>query len=289
MEKPLRRIVVWADGSPRAASWAARHAAARAVPLHVLHFPRVVAAAGALPETGARGFAADSGAVDTLDVVRAVHQLRAAHAHLAVTVELVQDGRTSPDGRLIGPGDILVTGQAGYRDLAESHASEGAADGSEAACVPVVIIPERRPAHGNGARRVLLMIGRRLSPAAATFAFTAAEDLGLPLDAVRIAPDDGAFGDDYWIDPMRSCLVSEPHLRDHLSALHAQHPGVRTSFSTLRTEPWMTLRAMADAAQLAVLDESAECAVDLHWFLERGLCPVAVIPEDRTGHAEPTG
>lgn len=284
-ERSPRRIVVWADGSAQAPAWAAHHAAARALPLHVLHFPGIVASAGALAGSSARGagFAAtDSGAVDVVEAAHAVRRIRARHAHLTVTVQMVHDGRVCPDRRLVGPGDVLVTGPKGYLDLAGLRDSEGQAEstGADPDHVPVVIVPERPVSRGRDARRILLLVGERLSPAAASFAFAAAADLGLPLDAVHVAPDDGAFGDDYWIDPTGSSFVSEPRLRDELATLHARHPDVRMTFSTLRTEPWMTLRAMAKAADLAVLTDGPESAKDLRVLLEFGACPVAVIRED---------
>lgn len=278
----LRRIVVWADGSAQAPAWAAHHAVARALPLHVLHFPRIVESAGALSGAGARGagFAeADSGAVDVVEAAHAVRRIRARHAHLTVTVQMVHDGRARPDRRLVGPGDVLVTGPRGYLDLADLRASESSATSTDAgeAHVPVVIVPERRSVRSRDARRILLVVGERLSPAAAAFAFAAAADLGLPLDAVHVAPNDGAFGDDYWIDPTRSSFVAETRLRDELLALYSRHPDVRTTFSTLRTEPWMTLRAMAQAADLAVLADEPESERDLHALLEFGACPIAVV------------
>jgi hypothetical protein len=42
----------------------------------------------------------------------------------------------------------------------------------------------------------------------------------------------------------------------------------------------MTLRAMAKAADLAVLTDGPESAKDLRVLLEFGACPVAVIRED---------
>ena len=277
--------MVWADGSAQAPAWAAHHAVARELPLHVLHFPRMVASAGALAESGARGagFAeADSGAVDMVEATHAVRRIRARHAQLTVTVQMVHDGRAHPDRRLVGPGDVLVTGPRGYLDLAELRASESPAaiNDADPAHVPVVIVPERRTTRGRDSRRILLLVGERLSPAAASFAFAAAADLGLPVDAVHVAPDDGAFGDDYWIDPTGSSFVSEPRLRNQLDALHTRHPDVRMTFSTLRTEPWMTLRAMAQAADLAVLTDGPDGAADLRALLEFGACPIAVIRQD---------
>jgi hypothetical protein len=52
------------------------------------------------------------------------------------------------------------------------------------------------------------------------------------------------------------------------------------TFSTLRTEPWMTLRAMAQAADLAVLTDGPDSAADLRALLEFGACPIAVIREN---------
>ena len=104
----------------------------------------------------------------------------------------------------LGPADILVTDPDGYRRLADGAA-------------PVVVVPDRHPVgDAAGGRRVLLLAGLRLSAAGAAFAFDLAQDLRTALDVVRIAPQDVALGEDYWIDAARYGYLAEPRLQSEV-------------------------------------------------------------------------
>ena len=279
--QPLRRIVVWTDGSAEstgAAGWAARHAVARALPLHVLHFPRIPAPVVASAAAAAGGsVAADHSALDVMEAAEDVRRIQARHHGLSVSVEVVQDGRRRPDRTVLGTGDLLVTGPNGYTELAV-HVAADETSARVQLPAPVVIVPETEvPAARE--RRVLLLTGPRLSSATAGFAFSVAADLGAALDTVRIAPQDGAFGEDYWTGIARSSYLTETRLQAELARLRARFPGVPGSSSTLRTRPWTTLRTMARTAHLAVLSGGPETATDLRVLLDLGACPIAVVPE----------
>jgi len=281
--QPLRRIVVWTDGSAEsagAAGWAARHATARALPLHVLHFPRVsvpvaMAAAGSAAADGSA--VTDHSALDVVETAEDVRRIQARHHGLSVSVEVVQDGRRWPDRTLLGTGDVLVTGLNGFIELAV-HATADETSAHAHLPAPVVVVPETE-APAPRERRVLLLTGPRLSSATAAFAFSVAADLGAALDSVRIAPQDGAFGEDYWTAIARSSYLTETRLQAELARLRARFPGVPGSSSTLRTRPWTTLRTMARTAHLAVLGGGPEMATDLRVLLDLGACPIAVVPE----------
>jgi hypothetical protein len=143
--------------------------------------------------------------------------------------------------------------------------------------VPVVVVPIGVTAAAPG-RRLLLLTGPRLVSPVALHAFGIATALGTGLDVVRVAPQDSAFGDDYWIDAGRSAYLAESRLQADLAKLRARFPTVPGTSSTLRTRPWATLRTMARAAHLLVLGGSE--ATQLRPLLEFGACPVAVVPEN---------
>jgi hypothetical protein len=276
-----RRVVAWTDGTPESASaagWAAHHAAALSRPLHVLHLPKFAALVGAAAPGAAdgAGFAVrDRAAVDLVRLGRDVRRFRSRHHGLPVTVEVVEDPRAHPDRSLLRPGDELVTAPSGYASLAATTA-DGVSPDTDRVPVPVVVVPIGVTATAPD-RRVLLLTGPRLVPAVALYAFGTAADLGTALDVVRVAPQDSAFGDDYWIDAGRSAYLAESRLQADLARLRARFPTVPGTSSTLRTRPWATLRTMARAAHLLVLGGSE--AAQLRPLLEFGACPVAVVPE----------
>ncbi|HET9172700.1 MAG TPA: hypothetical protein VFN97_24960 [Actinospica sp.] len=174
-------------------------------------------------------------------------------------------GYAAPDPANLEPADVLVTDPDGYRRLGGS-------------VVPVVVVPARSLGDAGGGRRVLLLAGSRLSARGADFAFGAAQDLRTALDVVRIAPQDVAFGEDYWIDAARSDYRTESRLELELSRLRARFPAVPGAFATLRTRPWATLRSMARSAQLIVLDRP-DAALDPQRVLDLGGCPVVIVAE----------
>lgn len=275
----IRRLVAWADFTPesdRAAQWAARHAEARALPLHLLHTADVsVPAARSAARTAGRG-------PDEAHPVEAVHlaldadQLTKQHRGLTVTTQVVEGDHGRPAAEHLEPGDVLVTGTFGYREL-------GAGPGPDprpatALGVPIVIVPaDPRPTPPR--RRLLLLTASHLPGAAAAFAFTTAADLGATLDVVRVAPQSAAFGDDYWIDSVRQPYRVESRLKAALDATHHQHPQVVWNTATLRVGPWRTLRAMAESAQLAILPGDYRTAsAALRVLLDAGSCPVVLVP-----------
>lgn len=279
----LRRIVVWADGSAEAAhttGWAAVHAAARALPLHVVH----VAGSGSLAETGRTGtggadFAArNQTAPDAVRLAQEVRRIRETHPDLAVTVEVLEDATPLQCRPSAAPGDLLVANTSGFLRLTASGAAD---DVGKHQPGPIVVVPDGPPDETRGAARsrLLLVTGPRLSPGTAAFAFAAAADLGATLDVVRVAPQDGAFGDDYWIDAGRSPYRAESRLQNELAKLRARFPTVPGVTATLRTRPWATLRTMARSTYLAVLGGGPDAGRDLKALLEIAGCPVAVIPE----------
>ncbi|HTJ71089.1 MAG TPA: universal stress protein [Actinospica sp.] len=270
-----RRVVVWTDGSAEsegAVGWAARHATARTWPMHVLHVPTaatLAVAAGARAADRTRFADRDEAAVDAVRLAQDVRRIRSKHRGLRITVQVVAEGTFS--GRaLLHPGDVLVTAPRGFAALAART------DGD--APVPVIVVPNDMAA-AAGERRVMLLTGPRLAPAVASFAFATAADLATVLDVVRIAPQDGAFGGDYWIAPQSSTHLTESRLQAELARLRARFPAVPGASLTLRTRPWATLRTMARTTHLLVVGAS-EASSRLRDLLELGTCPVAVVPEE---------
>jgi len=282
-ETPLR-VVVWADGTAaaaHAAGWAAAHAAARALPLHVVHIAEYLASADAGGgATGGAGFAARNRTA--MDVAQLAQEMTCIHdlrPELTVTAEIAAHSDPNPGGHPpTEPGDLVVTGAAGYLLLTADLT--GAAQRQPP--VPVVVVSDRpgsRTAREGTRCRILLLTGPRLSPGSADFAFRTAADLGATLDVVRVAPQGGTFGDDYWVEPGRSAYRAEPRMQHEMARLRARFPSVPGVVAILRTRPWATLRAMARNAHLAVVGGGPDAAQDLNVLLKLGVCAVAVVPD----------
>jgi hypothetical protein len=266
-----RRIVAWTDGSAEAlnaAGWAARHAAARGVPLHVvLHQPTgaVLIAPGGPPGTRPTRETSTS---DPAVLTHEIRRIRSQHHDLTMSVEMIAGDREHTEIPALVPGDVLVTGPDDFRRLSEAAAS--------AVTTPIVVVPDQAAAR-NAQHHILLLAGDRLTPAGAAFAFDTARDLGTALDVIRMAPQGAAFGDDYWIESRRTGYLTESRLEADLSRFRARFPTVPGAFSTLRTRPWATLRAMTRSAFLVVLDQ-ADTDRDPRRVLELSACPVAILP-----------
>jgi hypothetical protein len=265
-----RRIVAWSDGCAHAehtVAWAAKHAAERSLPLHIVQFSAAVTLTG--PGDGPMhcGFAErDPAAIDVVRVAHEIQRIHFAHQQLPVTFEVLHEmsGRRIAD--TCDEHDVLVTDSAGFLRLA----------GEDAVSVPVVVVPEQDESvtadHG-----VLLLTGPGLSPAVGRFAFRAAVDLGTGVDLVRMMPQAPAFGDDYWIEPGSSAYLDEPRWQEESARWRTRFPGVPAASWVLRTRPAATLEPMARAARLAVVGMSSHR--ELNALLDLDGCPVAVVPE----------
>ncbi|MBR7827146.1 universal stress protein [Actinospica sp. MGRD01-02] len=286
-----RRVVAWTNGSDEAAhatDWAARHAMARALPLHVLYVPRFDAPVGqgSSPGHSSPGHAAEGGdlASDASDMERVdacLSRLRAQYPDLAVTEQAVLYGRRCPGPGLVDPEDILVTWPSGYLELAEQ--TELHVHAAARLPAPTVFVPLNEAAQPSG-RRVLLLTGPRFFPAAASFAFAAATDLGVAMDVVRLP-----CAYDEFLDEPRPAAHGPyslgPRLRSEIAGMQARFLGVPGEFYSLGDRPWPALRTMTRAAQLAVLGAGAGSGVDMRAVYDLGTCPVAVVPE-RSRRAE---
>lgn len=274
-----RRIVAWTDGSDDAAhavDWAARHAMARALPLHVLYIPRrrTLAAVGPGHGFDGLGFAVENEHPrEMVRVADHVRRLRALYQDLRVSEQFVRDGHRVPEPGLLDRDDILVTWPSGYLELVEQTALEEHAAARVPA--PTVFVPGS-VAPGSSGQHVLLLTGSRFFPTAACFAFAAAAQLGVALDVVRLP---GVYDEDYATAPGRGPYAVGRHMRTELAKLRGQFLGLPGDSYTLGARPWPALRTMAGAAQLAVLGVGAGCGVDVRAVYDLDICPVAMVPE----------
>lgn len=270
--RSYQRIVAWTNGSEEAGhatEWAARHAAARALPLHVLRVPRMAALARA-----ARASGPVLGSGETMPTADDTRRLQAEYPSLQVSGETVEDNCGLPGPGLLKPDDILVTWPGGYLDLLERP------DPDEQAAahipVPAVFVPRDAPITSLR-RRVLLLTAPWFFREAASFAFTVAAELGAAMDVVRVPTDY-----DYMVEPGYSEGVSYAvgqHVRSELAKLRGHFLGVPGDVHTLGARPWSDLRELTREADLAVLGVGTGRGVDVRAVYDLDTCPVAVVPE----------
>lgn len=273
--RSFQRVVAWTNGTEEAGhatEWAAHHAMARALPLHVLRVPRVVALAGAAHTPG--GVMDDHRAFETAPVTDDIRILQTEYPSLQVSGQTVENSLGSLGPGLLAPRDILVTWPSGYLDLLERP------DPDEQAAahipIPTVFVPQEAPITSTW-HRVLLLTAPWFFREAASFAFTAAAELGAAMDIVRVPTDyddliesERAGGDPYAVSP---------HIRAELAKLRGHFLGVPGDVRTLGARPWSDLRELTREADLAVLGVGTGRGVDVRAVYDLSTCPVAIVPE----------
>lgn len=273
-----RRVVVWADHSSDGAvttRWAAHHAAARQWPVHLIQFPRAVFAAPDGYVDGVDLTGRDPGAEAALALMYAVRRIYVRHQDLVVTTQIAQNGDARPGPDVLRRGDILVTGPAGYIDLAE-HALD--TDVADLVGAPVVVVPAGTTAAAAAERRVVLLAGERLSEPAADFAFEAARDLHARLEVVMGAADGRVFGEGYWFSPAQAYVGIERRLRSTLASLQPRYRTVVCSTRTVLGAPWHDLHAITRRAQLTVLPDPVVPDEEVRRLLTVAASPLALVP-----------
>lgn len=180
----ITRVVAGVDGSEpaqHAALWAADEAAARGVPLTLVHAVGVTEgiapALGPVPDPGLRPSEGDRLIETTIARVREGHPNLPVDAHLSAQAPLEHLTELS------GPDTLTVVGTRGHGALV------GMLLGSVSRALvkhtrgPLVVV--RGPGTERGGYRVVLGVATDPAPRAALFAFDAAQRYGVPLQAVR--------------------------------------------------------------------------------------------------------
>jgi hypothetical protein len=279
----MRRVVAWSDRSNEGAvttRWAANHATARRLPLHVMQFVQSSNAdSGGEPYVSGLG-GRDPATEAALALMYAVRRICLRRQDLEVTAQIVLDGSPRPGPDSLGPGDILVTGPSGYVDLAE-HAL--AAHVSDSVGAPLVVVPRRCSTLVGAEPCIVLLAGARLSVQATVFAFEAASALRARLEVVRDAAQDTSLGADYWISPTVTSDCLQRRLRAMIEFGSTRYREVIWSVRTLRSGPWDAFRAMTRAARLTVLPGPAEPDEDVRRLLGLAAGPVVLVPTDSRG------
>ncbi|MEU6081361.1 universal stress protein [Streptomyces sp. NPDC047108] len=289
-------VVVGIDGSERssaAADWAAREAASRGVPLHLLHATPPLPDGGAVPRS----------AVERLHAMgewmlgRVVADLGERHPDIEVRAEQADDAPASALLASARDAGLLVVGTRGAGGFAGLAVGSVALRLAAAASCPVVLVPQPpgaleegiREAHGS-ARIVVGFDARHPVREVAEFAFSAAEARGtrlrvvqawaLPAEAVSartlvVTEEDRAMWEDQEV----------LRLSDAVRAWREKYPRVpvRTGVVLLHPAEGL-LNTSGDAALIVVGRRTDPYAAEgrlgpvTHAVLHHARCPVAVVP-----------
>ncbi|HTJ72250.1 MAG TPA: hypothetical protein VL551_32215 [Actinospica sp.] len=274
-----RRVVAWVDHSVDGAvttRWAAQHAAARRLPLHLMQFPHAPADASGDGSAETALGTADLTAAAALALKYALRRVRVRQRDLEVTTQIVLDGGPRPGPDSLRHGDLLVTGMAGYIDLAEHTPATSHLPATIGA--PIVVVPLGDAPPVGAGRGVVLLTGALLSEQAAAFAFETAADLGTRVDVVQWAVNGTVFGVDDRAGPARAADRVQYRVRGLIDGATTRHPAPAWTISTLRSTPWRAFRTVTRAAQLTVLPDPAEPDENVRRLLGIAACPLALVP-----------
>jgi hypothetical protein len=274
----MRRVVVWVDQSSDGvvtARWAAQYAEACRVPLHLVQFGGIRDAVPGRDAYWSGPGGRDVAAEVARALMYAVRRVSVRHPGLAVSTQIVGDGRIRPGLDLFGCGDVLVTGPAGYIELAE-HAPAG--DVRQGVGVPLVVVPAGTSVMTGSVRQVLLLVGERFSEQTAVFAFETAVGLRARVNVVSVTAQCAANGVERGTGAPGAALRSRHEVEAAVGGVGESYREVAWSVGVLGFAPWRTFRSVTRGAYLTVLSEPT----GLNEHVRRLLClaesPLAFVP-----------
>jgi nucleotide-binding universal stress UspA family protein len=255
-----RGIVVGVDGSPPsrvAVDWAARDAAARKLPLtlvHVLGAPTVMTFPEVPMPLGYLQWQEDEGRKILNDAMKTVEESTKKTGPIDVDTELVTGPSVATLVDLSKDAEMVVVGCRGQGALARSLLGSVSAGLVHHAHCPVAIIHDEDPLmpHPSKAPVLLGIDGSPASEAATAIAFEEASRRGVELVAVHAWSDTGVFefpGVDW--STMQS--LAEETLAERLAGWQERYPDVKVRRVVVCDRPAHRLVEQSELAQLVVL------------------------------------
>lgn len=288
----LGRLVVGLNGTPesqRAVRWAAREAALRGRPLHIVR-----AFTTPLEELARVHLPAEAVALESLrssaehEVHRVVEECARTWPDLSISTETRLGHPTAVLRDASEHGAMLVLGTARHGAISRAVLGSTAAELLRKVHLPVVVVREEHES-GHTRRVVVGVDGSRSSTGAVGFAFDHAARHGaelvaalawdeLPRDAI---PPAGGWKLD-WADVTRGC---ERELAESLAGWQEQYPDVvvRPEVTTAELPTEILLRLAAEADLIVVgrhgraLMRFAMLGSTSHSIAHYAPCPVAVV------------
>ncbi|HEV2634398.1 MAG TPA: universal stress protein [Actinocrinis sp.] len=280
-----RRIIVGVDSSDnaaRAAGWAAREAADRSLPLHLVHALDLPGAMGMViepPEYAAKQTAAGALLLDRLTV-----DLRKQHPNLAVTGEVSELAPAETLVALSSDAELVVAGtrgHGGFSGLLLGSVSHTLA--AHAHC-PTIVVRGEQP--GGPLDEIVLGVEPGQAQAPIRFAFDTAATVGASVTIVRAWWMRTAYEGHYTVAEFNAAQAKqEADIAELVKAVHEEYPHVEFSVNAIRGNPVPVLANAAHNARMLVVGahrHRGPLSVALGYvaagLLTHSPTPVAVVP-----------
>lgn len=286
-----QRVVVGVDASrhaARAADWAAREAAHRGIPLHVIH------ALDTDPSSAL--FSPGAYSAHTHEVAQAGEQLLAqvkhraltVHPSLDVTTELVHQAAPAALVSASQQAELLVVGTRGRGGFAGLLLGSVSARVVAHAHCPVVVLREHDQRTASGGEIVL---GMQAGQAEETmlFAFEQAARAGVGLRALHAWAPYPGVAQGYLSDTDLLAREAAERMVADLAAVREKFPHVPVTITVQRGHPAAVLAGASAEVRLVVVGAhrhlgplSLGIGPVIHGLLGHAYCPVSVVPVMKT-------
>jgi len=279
------RILVGVDAgahAARALAWAAREAAARGLPLHLVNaIDLPTRGPGALipPEYVASGRSCSKLLLEQL-----AEEVSRLDPTLRITIETSGFGAAETLITLGADGDLIVTGTRGHGGFAGLLLGSVSLRTAAHAHCPTIVVRGTQD-DGGPHDEIVLGVERDEDPAPIRFAFESCERLGARLTVVRAWLSAPAYAGHFLTDEPASGKEQLDDVEQLLKDVRAQHPDVRVTPRTVRGNAVPSLIDAARHARMIVIGAhrrraplSVGAGYVVQGLLSHSEIPVAVVP-----------
>jgi len=279
-----RRIVVGvdsSDNSARAAEWAAREAADRSLPLHLVH---------ALDLPGPMGMVIEPPEYDATETAanhrllhRILRDLRERHPYVAITGEISELAPAETLVTLSADAELVVTGTRGHGGFAGMLlGSVSHALAAHAHC-PTIVVRGEQP--DGPLDEIVLGVEPDQAEAPIRFAFATAATVGASVTIVR-AWWMRAYEGRYTVAEFNAAQVTQENdISELIKAVREEYPHVEVSVNAIRGNPVPVLTNAAQGSRMLVIGahrHRGPLSVGIGYvtagLLAHSPTPVAVVP-----------
>jgi nucleotide-binding universal stress UspA family protein len=272
------------DPSPhavRAAVWAAREAADRGMPLHLVH-------ALDLPAGGAgvlipSEYVNAGRATSKLLLDHMAEQLRRHDPDLRVTTETSDFAAAETLVTLGGDGDLVVTGTRGHGGFAGLLLGSVSLRTAAHAHCPTIVV--RGTVNDPPRQEIVLGVERNQDHAPIRFAFESCERLGTKLTIVRAWLSAPSYAGHYLTDEPATDAEHLDDVEKLIAEARAQHPDVEVTLRSMRDNAVPALIDTARDTRMTVIGAhrhraplSVGAGYVVQGLLSHSATPVAVVP-----------
>ncbi|HET9172707.1 MAG TPA: universal stress protein [Actinospica sp.] len=278
------RILVGVDPSPHAAramAWAAREAADRGMPLHLVHALGLPAGGEGLlvpADYVAAGRAASKVLLDQL-----AGQARRLDPDLPITTETSEFGAAETLVTLGGQDDLIVTGTRGHGGFAGLLLGSVSLRTAAHAHCPTVVVRGTRAEEPR--EEIVLGVERGEDEAPIRFAFESCARLGARLTVLRAWLSAPSYAGYYLTREPATDAEQLDDVERLVAAVRSEHPDVQVMLRTVRGNAVPSLIDAARGARMIVIGAhrrraplSVGAGYVVQGLLSHAATPVAVVP-----------